>query len=114
MAARSVKKLLFDVQQAGDPISSFVHGKSFKEYQADMMLQSAVERQFEIIGEAMRQALQIDSALETSATAARRVIDFRNRLAHGYSEISAAVVWGIVERNLPILLKEVRMLLEKG
>ncbi len=113
MAARNVRKLLFDVQQAADLISSFVRGKSFKDYQQDTMPQSAVERQFEIIGEAMRQAIQIDATLEDRVTAARRIIDFRNRLAHGYSEISAKVVWGIIERNLPLLSKEVQELVEK-
>jgi len=112
MAARDAMKLLFDVQQAADLISSFVRGKSFENYQEDRMLQSAVERQFEIIGGAMRQAIQIDATLEDKVTAARRIIDFRNRLAHGYSEISARVVWGIVERNLPALSREVRELLK--
>lgn len=76
MANRDVKKLFFDIQEAADLISSFVHGKSFKDYQDDKMLQSAVERQFEIVGEAMRQAIQIDPTLETKITSARRIIDF--------------------------------------
>ncbi len=85
-----------------------------RDYQDDKMLQSAVERQFEIVGEALRQAILMDSTLEVKITAARRIIDFRNRLAHGYSEISTALVWGIVERNLPLLSQEVRELIEKA
>ena len=108
MELREVKKLIFDVQEAAGLIESFVLGKSFQDYQSDKMLQSAVERQFEIIGEAMRQAIGLDSSIESRVTACRRIIDFRNRLAHGYSDVSAAVVWGIVERNLPLLITEVR------
>ena len=49
MASRDVKKLLFDIRQAGELITSFVRGRSHQDYQGDRMLQSAVERQFEII-----------------------------------------------------------------
>jgi uncharacterized protein with HEPN domain len=77
------------------------------------MLQSAVERQFEIIGEALRQAADIDPELEKKISGTRRIIDFRNRLIHGYSGISTQVVWGIIEAHLPRLLSEVQELMEE-
>jgi uncharacterized protein with HEPN domain len=92
MAGREVKKLFFDVHQAGELITSFVRGRSHEDFQRDRMLQSAVERQFEIIGEALRQAVAIDPELEKKMSGTRRTIDFRNRLIHGYADISARVV----------------------
>ena len=113
MASRDVKKLLFDIRQAGELITSFVRGRSHQDYQGDRMLQSAVERQFEIIGEALRQAVDIDPVLEKKLSAARRIINFRNRLIHGYADISTLVVWGIIEERLPILMAEVQKLLDE-
>jgi len=112
MASRDVKKLLFDVYQAGELITSFVRGRSHEDYQRDRMLQSAVERQFEIVGEALRLAVDLDPRLEKKMSGTRRIIDFRNRLIHGYADISTRVVWGIIEEHLPLLLSEVQGLLE--
>jgi uncharacterized protein with HEPN domain len=111
MASHNVKKLLFDVHQAGELIASFVSGKSHEDYRNDRMLQSAVERQFEIIGEALRQTIGIDPEVENRISGTRRIIDFRNRLIHGYAEISTRVVWGIIEEHLPRLLSEVQKLI---
>ena len=74
-------------------------------------MQSAVERQFEIIGEALHNALDIDPSLESRITTPRRVIAFRNRLIHGYATVSALVVWGVIESYLPVLMEEVETLL---
>jgi uncharacterized protein with HEPN domain len=65
-------------------------------------MQSAVERQFEIIGEALCKAIDIDPALGSRITASQRVIDFRNRLIHGYATVSPRVVWGVIEGYLPV------------
>jgi uncharacterized protein with HEPN domain len=112
MASREVQKLLFDMKQAGDLIETFVAGRSFEEYRGDKLLQSAVERQFGIIGDALSRAFAIDPGLESRITSLRRIIDFRNRLIHGYADVSAAVVWGVLETDLPSLLAEVEDLLE--
>jgi predicted nucleotidyltransferase len=76
MAPPDVKKLLFDIHSAGELITSFIRGRSYEDYQRDRMLQSAVERQFEIIGEARRRALDIDPELEKKTSGTRRIIDF--------------------------------------
>ena len=73
---------------------------------ADPMLRSAVERQFEIIGEALNQALRGDPSLEQKISHFHRIVAFRNRLIHGYASIAEEVVWGVVESNLPVLLRE--------
>lgn len=110
---REVRKLMFDIKQSGELIETFVAGVTFERYQQDRMVQSAVERQFEIIGEALRNALDIEPSLERRLTTPRRIIAFRNRLVHGYASVSAAVVWGVVESHLPVLLKEIEALLQE-
>jgi len=111
MLPRDVRKYLFDIAEACDLIAQFTKGKSFSDYRADPLLRSAVERQFEIIGEALNKALQDDPGLDQVISYSRRIISFRNRLIHGYSTISDEVVWGVLETNLPILTREVKQLL---
>ncbi|GAB4291476.1 MAG: DUF86 domain-containing protein [Oscillatoriaceae cyanobacterium] len=107
-----VKKYLFDIQESCQLIAEFTDGKDFAEYTSNAMLRSAVERQFEIIGEALNQMLKIEPSLASIITDTRKIIDFRNLLIHGYSKISNQVVWGILEYNLPILYREVCDLLK--
>ena len=75
------------------------------------MLRSAVERQFEIIGEALSQMTRLELALTAPLTDSRRIVSFRNRLIHSYADISDNIVWGILESNLPRLREEVAALL---
>jgi uncharacterized protein with HEPN domain len=78
------------------------------------MLRSAVERQFEIIGEALNQALVLDPSLALRISGAPRIIVFRNRLIHGYATVSDEVVWRVVEGSLPLLQREVQTLLAEA
>lgn len=108
---REVLKYLFDIAQACDLLEQFTAGKTVSDYSSDPLLRSGVERQFEIIGEALRQALSLDSALATRITDTERIVAFRNRLIHGYASVSNEVVWGVVEKDLPVLTQEVKALL---
>ena len=76
------------------------------------MLRAAVERQFEIIGEAMRRLLTDDPTTAARITEHGRIIAFRNIPAHGYADIDDRIVWGIVESKLPTLLEDVDALLK--
>lgn len=76
------------------------------------MLRSAVERQFEIIGEALAQLTRVDEPLASRIAEYRRIIVFRNILAHGYAQIDDRLVWDIVESKLPGLRHQVMGLLE--
>ena len=107
MKPPDVRKFLHDIKTACELIEGFVRGKTIDDYLTDPMLRSAVERQFEIIGEARNQSSRVDAGLRDRITDARRVIAFRNRLIHGYSSVSDEVVWGIVEGSLPRLSAEV-------
>ncbi|MGH9534401.1 MAG: HepT-like ribonuclease domain-containing protein [Terriglobales bacterium] len=71
------------------------------------MLRSAVERRFEIVGEALRQALGRFPEIEGRISRCQEIIAFRNRLIHGYSAVANEVVWGVVETELPKLRREI-------
>lgn len=81
-------------------------------YNADVLLHSAVERQFEIIGEALRQLGALAPDLVSSIPSYRSIVAFRNQLAHGYFAVQHDVVWAIATRDVPPLLERLRELLE--
>jgi uncharacterized protein with HEPN domain len=114
MRPPEVLKYLFDVSQSCDLLTQFTAGKTLATYMNDPMLRSAVERQFEIIGEALNLALRLDPSLSDFISDTSRIIAFRNRLIHGYAAIAADIVWGIVEANLPTLRRQVQALLAQA
>ena len=86
---------------AAAAIRAFIAGRTLSDYEADLMLRSAVERQFEILGEALARALRLDPGLQTRLPASRGAIDFRNVIAHEYDSLSSATVWDIAHNELP-------------
>jgi uncharacterized protein with HEPN domain len=114
MLPHETKKYFFDIAEASDLILQFTAGKTLADYQNDPLLRSGVERQFEIIGEALNQAIQHDPNVAELISNSSRIISFRNRLIHGYATISDHVVWGVLETNLPVLNREVKVLLENA
>lgn len=107
------RKYLHDIQQAAELLTTFTAGKAFADYEADAMLRSAVERQFEIIGEALAQLTRLDEVLASRINEHRQIIDFRNVLIHGYSIVDDRLVWDIVETRLPALHREITALLDE-
>ena len=114
MLPHETKKYFFDIAEACDLIAQFTAGKTLADYQNDPLLRSGVERQFEIIGEALNQAIQHDPSVTELISNSSRIISFRNRLIHGYATISDNVVWGVLETNLSVLTREVKELLENA
>lgn len=106
-----VKIFLHDVLNSCRLLNEFTMGKSLENYSGDKLLQSAVERQFLIIGEALGRALKVEPDLLESISNIRRIINFRNILVHGYSSIEDETVWGIIENDLPVLCSTVQKLL---
>lgn len=101
---------LFDIKTSIEEIESyFPNGKVFQQYQNDLKTKRAVERNIEIIGEAMSRILKIEPKIKISNS--RKIVDARNKIIHGYDEISNDVIWGIVVKNLPVLKNEVESLL---
>ncbi len=106
------KKLLEDVRIATDKIAVFIEDKSFDDYQADELLKSGVERQFEIIGEALNKLSKIDELTIARISEYRRIVSFRNILIHGYVVVEDSLVWDVIETYLPKLISEVYKLLK--
>ena len=106
-----LKKYLFDIQESIDSIQKYLGNKrDFTVYLTDKMLRRAVEREFEIIGEAISRIEKLDSSLEISSK--RQIISMRNRVIHGYDKIDNEIVWGIIVRHLPTLKTEIDDLLK--
>lgn len=105
-------KYLFDVQSAAGTLAGFVDGRDWQDYQRDAMLRAAVERQFEIIGEALAQLGRQDPELLARIEDHRRIIAFRNILIHGYADVDDALVWDIVQTHLAPLRARVEALLQ--
>jgi uncharacterized protein with HEPN domain len=104
------KKCLYDIQQAVDLLAEFTAGKTFADYERDAMLRAAVEREFEIVGEALSRLAKLDNSLAAKISEHRRIIAFRNILIHGYAEVDSQLVWDVVETKLPILRREIETL----
>lgn len=107
-------KLLWDAQQAAERVARFAAGKSFAEYSADDYLRSAVERQFEIIGEALNQLSRLDAATAATIEQLPRIVAFRNVLIHGYASVDNRIVWGVIEGSLDSLRAALDRLLGQG
>ena len=104
-------KLLEDIRNAADFVRTATNGVELDQFKQDRMLRQAVERNFEIIGEAMRRLEKDDPDTAASITDYRRIIAFRNLLIHGYDVIDPAIVWSAIEVDLAPLLKDVQALL---
>ena len=106
-----IKKYLFDIQESRDSIQKYLGDKrDFKVYMEDKMLRRAVEREFEIIGEAMSRIEKLGSTIEISSK--RQIISMRNRVIHGYDKIDNEIIWGTIVRHLPTLKLEIDNLLD--
>jgi uncharacterized protein with HEPN domain len=102
---------LHDVRTAAENIQKFIGRKSFEEYIADLMIRSAVERQFEIIGEALARIARHDENLAAQIPGLRDIVDFRNVIAHGYDAVDNEIVWDIIKNHLPNLIQTCRNIL---
>lgn len=109
----TIKTWLYDILSSINEIESYFieTPKRFEIYQNDLRTKRAVERNIEIIGEAMSRILKENSEIEISNS--RKMVDVRNRIIHGYDSVSDDVIWGIVIRNLPVLQDEVEILLNE-
>ena len=106
-----IKVLLYDILTAITEIESFLSDKpkEFENYKNDLRTKRAVERNLEIVGEAMTRILKLD--IEIEITGSKKIVTLRNRIIHGYDTVSDEVIWGIVIKHLPVLKNEVEKLL---
>ncbi len=104
-------KLLEDIRDAVAFVRHATDGKTLEDYRGDRLLRQAVERNFEIIGEAVGRLAKLDPATAAKIGEYQQIISFRNVLIHGYDLIDEAQVWGVIRLNLPTLEAEVTSIL---
>ena len=112
MRARDPRVDLFDALAAAEAIVRFMASCSLEQYESDEILRSAIERQFEIVGEALSRSLRADPTLAESLPDARQVIAFRNVLAHGYDAVVDQTVFSVATYDVPLLIEELKSRLE--
>ena len=103
--------LLEDIDQAGSDLERFIENMDNADYVADVQTQAAVERKFEIIGEAINRLNKTHPELAERIPRLRQIIDFRNLLIHGYKHVKPDRVWDYAKNDLPQLRRTVRELL---
>ena len=108
-----ILKHLYDIKEAASEIRQFVEGKTFQNYDEDELLQSGVERKFEIIGEALNRIKKDDPNVLENIRESRSIISFRNILIHGYDAVDNKIVRGIIEEDLDNLIEDIDKLIEK-
>jgi uncharacterized protein with HEPN domain len=108
-----ILKWLFDIQIAIDEIDGFFLGKErdFNEYKKNLMLKRAVERNLEIIGEAVNRIITRDNSFESKISNAKAIIGLRNQVIHAYDNISDENIWSILINHLPKLKLEVHSII---
>lgn len=108
-------KLLEDIRDSATFILEAVASQTLETYARDRLRRQAVERNFEIIGEALNRLSRVDPQVSRQIGAVPKIISFRNILIHGYDIVDHEVVWEIIRHELPELLKRVqRLLVEVG
>lgn len=104
-----IKVWLEDIEKAILEINDFLPTpRDFHVFSQELKTKRAVERNIEIIGEAMSRILKMDPEIRISDS--RKIVDTRNRIIHGYDSVSDEVIWLIAVKYLPILLEEVAIL----
>ncbi|MDE6383729.1 MAG: DUF86 domain-containing protein [Paramuribaculum sp.] len=105
-------KSLIDISKSINNIELFCSSrpKEFKTFCEDVCFRSAIQWEIAIIGEAVNRILKIEP--EIQITAARRIVNTRNYLIHGYDSLREDLIWAIVVNHLPLLKTEVQQLIE--
>lgn len=107
-------KLLEDMRAAAAFIIEVTSGHSLDDYRGNLTLRFAVERNFEIIGEAVNRLTRLDPDLAAQIPDQRRIVAFRNLLIHAYDVIDDVQVWNVITDSLPAFQRHVEALLKEG
>jgi uncharacterized protein with HEPN domain len=104
---------LADIVEACEAIQSATRSLDVQSYQENRLIRSSVEREFIIIGEAVAALGRVAPGVFSAITRARRIVDFRNQLTHQYRTVDDALVWAIIESDVPILRGECAELIDR-
>ena len=113
MNPRSIKRLE-DAAEACSKIRDFTRNHSIEEFIQSDLLKAAVERQFEIIGEALGIASKEDPSVENHLPELPRIVALRNRLIHGYDSVDPELIWDLVQTKVPALISHLEKVLNKN
>jgi uncharacterized protein with HEPN domain len=113
MPPRDPRAYLWDVAQAARAIKVFTVGLDANSYAASELVMAAVERKFEIIGEALNQLAKHDPVLANRIPELPHIVAFRNQLIHAYAVVDNNVVWTISQKSLPGLQAAVTLLMDE-
>lgn len=106
-----IKKYLYDIKESIDSIENYLGDKrNFRIYSENKMLRRAVERELEIIAEAINRIDKLDQSIQISSK--KQIVGMRNRVIHGYDKIDNEIIWGTIVRHIPILKKDVEELMK--
>lgn len=108
-----IEKHLIDVLEATIEVESYFADapKLFQNFQKDILRQRAVERNVEIMGEAIHRILKADPNFELPH--AKAIVNTRNRVIHGYDSVTTEFLWSLIIRHIPALKKDVEEILNK-
>lgn len=107
------KAHLWDAREACMAVLSFVDGIDAEGFHASLLVQSAVERQLEILGEALNRLRRTDPETAAQVADLDRIIGMRNVIAHEYGVVDYAIVWSVVNSRLYPLSDQLLALLER-
>lgn len=111
MVVKLVSRLI-DIRTAIDQISDFLpRPRDYFKFKDDLKTRKAVERNIEIIGEAVNQLLKLEPGIQISNS--RKIVDTRNRIIHGYDSVASETIWAIAVKHLPKLRNEITKLLDQ-
>jgi uncharacterized protein with HEPN domain len=114
MRPEHTPKTLEDIRDASSFVLAVTGGKTLEDYSEDRLLRQAIERNFEIIGEAVGRLARNDPETASRLSEHERIVAFRNVLIHGYDLVDDELVWDTIRTKLPVLLSEVEELLKAG
>jgi uncharacterized protein with HEPN domain len=105
-----ILKYILDIESVIEEIESIKQKtqNDFNNFSNDIILQRAVERDLEIIGEAIRNIIDINPDIKI--TSSRNIIGLRNLISHSYDSVEIEILWGIIQKNIPLLAEEIRNL----
>ena len=113
MISREEKKLLLDVIESIHSIDEHLEKERILEkYLSNKTKRRAVERELEIIGEAINQLLKINPNISISY--ARIIVDLRNRVIHAYDSVDDIIIWKIIVKDIPVLFQEITKLIDEN
>lgn len=113
MSLRNPKKYLYDIINCSEFVLQLTKDKTVEDYKNDRVFRSALERELQIIGEAILQLDRMSPELVEKISEHRSIIGFRHVLVHGYDSLDPETVWNVVETKIALLLEQAKELLQQ-